>query len=298
MLSTIEESAIVPQGLSDVAAGFVHEVKNPLAALHMHLQLLESYIAEVEATGLREKLLAKIRFIKNEMTHLDESMQSLLAFVKQSKDVRFQECRVNAIIIEVIELLGPQAHLQKVNIDFIQGDLPIVNYLDPSFIRQIVMNLILNALQAFGCLKIEQRSNGQIDQTAVAPSTATSTATSTVPSSLAAATADAVAPVSNSPTSQSGSPKRSPRKIEIITRLEEEALVIEVGDNGPGIPEQIQRKIFTPFFSTTNHSGIGLPLIQEMVKSLHGSIQMQSRENEGTQFRLRFEKSRQATGKS
>ena len=135
--------------LDGLIAGFVHEIRNPLAALHMHLQLLESYTLEVENSQLKKKLNDKIQFLKREILNLSKSMKSLLLVFKQSKNMERQTCNINDIIFEVMELIGIQAKHQNVEIDFLQGELPAVNFLDPSFIRQIVLNLILNSLQAF-----------------------------------------------------------------------------------------------------------------------------------------------------
>lgn len=64
---------------------------------------------------------------------------------------------------------------------------------------------------------------------------------------------------------------------------------IEVIDNGIGIPPELAENIFIPFFTTNkNGSGIGLSLSKQIMQVHKGSIQMQSVENEGTIFSLRF----------
>lgn len=65
----------------------------------------------------------------------------------------------------------------------------------------------------------------------------------------------------------------------------------EVTDNGAGIPESIQRKIFEPFYSTkeTSHDmGLGLAIVYGIVNDYGGDIQVKSREGEGTTFILSF----------
>ncbi|QHT68318.1 ATP-binding protein [Rhodocytophaga rosea] len=65
--------------------------------------------------------------------------------------------------------------------------------------------------------------------------------------------------------------------------------IIEVVDNGIGIPPELAENIFIPFFTTNkNGSGIGLSLSKQIMQVHKGSIQMQSVENEGTVFSLRF----------
>jgi two-component system, NtrC family, nitrogen regulation sensor histidine kinase NtrY len=65
--------------------------------------------------------------------------------------------------------------------------------------------------------------------------------------------------------------------------------VIKVADNGPGIAPEVQDKIFIPFFSTKkNGSGIGLSLCKQIMMLHKGTIQVHSKEGEGTAFLLQF----------
>jgi histidine kinase len=68
-------------------------------------------------------------------------------------------------------------------------------------------------------------------------------------------------------------------------------VVLEVRDNGAGIPEAVRDKIFEPFFSTkeTSHDmGLGLAITYGIVKDYGGDIQVQSHEGKGTTFILSF----------
>ena len=65
--------------------------------------------------------------------------------------------------------------------------------------------------------------------------------------------------------------------------------LIKVSDNGSGMPEELIDKIFVPFFSTKKSgSGIGLSLCKQIMLLHKGSIQVQSKEGEGTAFVLQF----------
>ncbi len=60
-------------------------------------------------------------------------------------------------------------------------------------------------------------------------------------------------------------------------------------DNGPGIDEEAQNKIFIPFFTTKKSgSGIGLSLSRQIMRQHNGSISVRSKPDEGTEFILRF----------
>ncbi len=83
--------------------------------------------------------------------------------------------------------------------------------------------------------------------------------------------------------------ERADKKIYIRAYTEDQAVVVEVNDNGKGIPERELKEIFVPFFSTKKEgSGIGLSLSKQIM-SLHGGrIRVASVVNEGTSFYLMF----------
>jgi two-component system nitrogen regulation sensor histidine kinase NtrY len=78
-------------------------------------------------------------------------------------------------------------------------------------------------------------------------------------------------------------------KIELNGKYEDQAIIIEVIDNGPGIiPEAINR-IFVPFFTTKKTgSGIGLALSRQIMQMHNGSLTVQSEPDVKTVFTLRF----------
>ena len=83
--------------------------------------------------------------------------------------------------------------------------------------------------------------------------------------------------------------EKSEKRVVIHAYIEDRTAVIEVSDNGKGIPEKELKEIFVPFFSTKkNGSGIGLSLSKQIM-SLHGGrIRVSSIVNEGTSFYLVF----------
>lgn len=64
-------------------------------------------------------------------------------------------------------------------------------------------------------------------------------------------------------------------------------IIIEVADNGPGIPEEFLDQVFVPFFSTkTDGSGIGLSLCRQIIHNHRGQISVKSETGKGTTFRV------------
>jgi signal transduction histidine kinase len=73
--------------------------------------------------------------------------------------------------------------------------------------------------------------------------------------------------------------------IVISCKKEDHKIVIEVRDNGSGIPEELRDKIFTPNFSTkTSGMGLGLAIIKNIIERAGGSIRFDTKLGEGTSF--------------
>jgi signal transduction histidine kinase len=77
-------------------------------------------------------------------------------------------------------------------------------------------------------------------------------------------------------------------KLLIRTYRDDKCAVVEIVDNGPGIPAEIQKHVFEPFFTTKQvgeGTGLGLDTVQRIVKKHHGSIQVMSKPGE-TRFQI------------
>ena len=77
-------------------------------------------------------------------------------------------------------------------------------------------------------------------------------------------------------------------KLRVRTYRDEGCVVVEIGDNGPGIPPDIQPHIFEPFFTTKGvgeGTGLGLDTVQRIVKKHRGSIQVNSKPGD-TRFQV------------
>ncbi|TVQ07463.1 MAG: GHKL domain-containing protein [Balneolaceae bacterium] len=82
-------------------------------------------------------------------------------------------------------------------------------------------------------------------------------------------------------------------KLTIRTKSENGQILIEVQDNGPGIPDEIKDKILQPFFTTkkgTQGTGLGLSITNEIVKAHGGKIEITSVPGEGSTFTIQLPK--------
>ena len=76
-------------------------------------------------------------------------------------------------------------------------------------------------------------------------------------------------------------------------------VVVDVVDDGPGVPEELSDQIFTPFFSTKpKGSGLGLPIVRKIVDAHEGRIDVAAAPGSGTRFRVTLPVSNVSSGAS
>ena len=81
---------------------------------------------------------------------------------------------------------------------------------------------------------------------------------------------------------------RGKGELRIRTYRSDDCVVVEIGDNGPGIPEEVEPHIFEPFFTTKGvgeGTGLGLDTVQRIVKKHRGNIQVNSKPGD-TRFQV------------
>ena len=77
--------------------------------------------------------------------------------------------------------------------------------------------------------------------------------------------------------------------LTIAARREEDVVIAEIWDRGPGIPREVHDKIFELYFTTKKDgSGIGLAQTYQILQWHYGSVEFESTEGEGTTFRFRL----------
>jgi signal transduction histidine kinase len=77
-------------------------------------------------------------------------------------------------------------------------------------------------------------------------------------------------------------------ELRVRTYRDDSCVVVEIGDNGPGIPPEVEAHIFEPFFTTKavgQGTGLGLDTVQRIVKKHRGTIQVDSRPGD-TRFQV------------
>jgi signal transduction histidine kinase/HAMP domain-containing protein len=243
--------------LGRLSAGVAHEVKNPLNAMTIHLELLRQKLAAARAAGEAVRLptgpalpdvpaaavdevlamhptevesaAEHVKIIANEIRRLDEVVQGFLKF-SRPEDLKLQAIGVRGLVDEVVRVVEPEAAATGVQVQVECPDsVPDISG-DPGMLLQALLNLAINACQAMpegGLLRI----------------------------ACGAARG---------------------RRVEIT-----------VEDTGVGISPDNLERIFNLYFTTKPQgSGIGLSMVYRTVQLHDGEIEVQSTPGVGTTFRL------------
>lgn len=127
--------------LAEIASGVIHEVRNPLGAIKGAVEILED---ELAADSPRREFA---RIAKTEVERIDKIVQEFFHFAR-AKEPNQQLTNVNEIIHAVRLLIENQAAAQTVEIsEELDKNLPLIS-LDAEQIKQVLLNLAINALQA------------------------------------------------------------------------------------------------------------------------------------------------------
>jgi signal transduction histidine kinase len=243
--------------LGRLTAGIAHEVKNPLNAMMIHLELLrtklraaarqviqaEPVVAPVAPTGgalaiarreqpapvIAQGALEHVEVIESEIRRLDEVVQGFLKFTRP-EDLRLQPVRPRALFEEIFPVIEPEALRNAVTVHIdVSPHAPAING-DPGMLRQVFLNLAINACQAM--------------------------------------------PNGGTVRLMAGAASRG--------RVE-----LRVQDTGVGIAPEHLQKIFDLYFTTKDHgTGIGLSMVYRIVQLHDGEIEVQSTPGRGTTFRV------------
>lgn len=129
--------------LGRLTAGVAHEVKNPLNAMTIHLELLKQKLASPEPAAAARHA----EVIGTEIRRLDDVVQGFLKFVRP-EDVKLAPVKVRSLVTGVLEALAPEAERARVTCEHACQDANLAIEGDETLLRQAFLNLAQNALQA------------------------------------------------------------------------------------------------------------------------------------------------------
>jgi signal transduction histidine kinase len=127
---------------SRLTRGVAHEVKNPINAIVLHLHLLQSKLQQIDPNTRRH-----MDIIGNEIRRLDRVVQILVDFTRP-RDLKVEQMDLRRILEDVALLAAPEAEQHGVilNRNF-PGD-PLHVKVDPDFMKQAILNIVINGVQA------------------------------------------------------------------------------------------------------------------------------------------------------
>ena len=144
--------------IGELATGVAHEVRNPLSGIAIALELMQD---ETENEEHRQTILE----ILNEIVRLERIVKGLFQ-LGHPKSLQLIECQPNDIVERALSLVNMQAKTKGV---IIEKELECGNqfYVDHEQIEQVVLNLLLNGIDAtesFGTVKVETKNhNGTVE---------------------------------------------------------------------------------------------------------------------------------------
>ncbi|HUZ94277.1 MAG TPA: ATP-binding protein [Edaphobacter sp.] len=217
-----------------LTAGVGHEVKNPINAMVVHLELLRSKLASGDASGL-VGAQRHVDILAGEMQRLDRVVQTLADF-SRPMELHLREHDLRKVVRAVTELTAAEMLENQVEVIVLAPTDPLVVRVDAELVRQALLNLMLNGMQAMP-------SGG---------------------------------------------------KMRVVIRREHSFAVVEIADEGEGIPPELLPRIFELYFTTkAKGSGIGLAMTYRILQMHGGAMDVRSNADarspdRGTTFTLRL----------
>lgn len=210
--------------VGEMAAAMSHEVRTPLGILRSSAQLL------LREPGLSEEGREVCTFIVSETERMNKLVNTLLDSAR-SRPLELKPVNLAELASQAMAMLKPQAAKKGISLELAHADPDLVVLADTEQITQVLLNLLLNALQILP-------EGGHI---------------------------------------------------VVAVRHEERELVIEVADDGPGIPSELYERVFDPFFTQRNGGiGLGLTVVRQIVAAHHGDIVAERSPLGGALFRVRL----------
>src|ERR1700744_4314636 len=236
------------QALTLLAASVAHEIGNPLNALHIHLQLMEREVKKLKASSTNSKLMSRS---KNSTPEIDvaETGKKLEQYLDVAKG------EINRLDHIITQFLGAirQAPLQL--------KLASLNY-----VVEKTLALLGPEIENRG-VTVKTKLARNLTSTPVDATQLQQVLVNLVKNAVQAMTTDGTLTLQTGETSDS--------------------VWVSVADTGGGIPQEQINRIFEPFYTTKKKgSGLGLMIVQRIVRAHNGRIELDSHVGRGTTFRV------------
>lgn len=129
--------------IGKIAPAIAHEIRNPLAAIKMLIYTMK------KEGGISEEKAYDLQVILGEISRMEGFLQSFLQYARPVKP-QMKEIDVKSIICEMIHLMAPQMKQNRINLKESYVDDVIFVQTDADQLKQVLMNLLRNAIEAMG----------------------------------------------------------------------------------------------------------------------------------------------------
>jgi len=133
--------------LSHLTAGVAHEIGNPLSSLSIQIQLIERQVNSMEVSPFRDKLRKRILIIKEELLRLDQIVTQFVQTLRPEPLILRKENLVK-VVEEVLELVEEELREKGISLNRDYPQENIMGRMDSGLMKQAIINLIKNAVQA------------------------------------------------------------------------------------------------------------------------------------------------------
>ena len=138
--------------ISRLTGGVAHEIKNPLQAITVHMEVLKSKLADQY-----DEVGVEIETIAREILRLDRVVKTFLDFTRPV-DLKMRDIGMVALVEDVAALVGPSAGRQNVHVEVDSDSEEIFVHGDPDLLKQAILNVVANGVEALksgGLLRIQ-----------------------------------------------------------------------------------------------------------------------------------------------
>jgi len=137
--------------LTNLAAGMAHEIKNPLGAISIHIQLIQKALEKARSNKntLPDKKFVEdhIDVVNDEISHLNNLIMDFL-FAVRPVNASLQLKKPALLIQNIVDFFTPEFHDNNINVKLIIKDAESRLMLDEKLLRDVIINLAQNALAA------------------------------------------------------------------------------------------------------------------------------------------------------
>lgn len=242
------------QALTLLAASLAHEIGNPLNALNIHLQLMERELRKLrtELVALRNHSPRAPRPRPHQMSAEQAAFTCLDRLQDFTGVARGEIGRLDYIVSQFLQALRPSAPKHRGS--------------DLNAAARETLELLRPELENRGLL-ISEEFSSSLPQGWFDPDQIKQVFVNLIRNAMQAMTRGGT--------------------LTVATGSHAEGLWFSIGDTGGGIPQETMNRLFKPFHTTKKKgTGLGLMIVQRIVRAHHGRIDVESHVGRGTRFRI------------